>query len=1378
MNSDEIDLYKLNTEFCKLGLNYKRNLALPSIEYINCSKKTKSTDKIWESPNHYVYSNLSKGVYKDIISTYKKTYSTKYSKKINISSVLSNFRDLYKSDPVWTTEYETLVLNNLIKKFPEIAVDYHDIFEKYETASLLNELKADEKYKDEIINFNKNLYIVNYFRSNPESKGNEFFEPGVLIVDDFLNPPYIKVSKTFGKYRIFKLKEAADQNKQISEDEIYKEWDFLKKKVNIEDDKINDEYLREKEKEKIDIYEPYLIFYNEEIINNGQTWISQEVSPLEISKIIKSKWKTMDPARKKEYRKKYNELVMSDYEKNKYIDTVTLVVHDLKSKGDYTKTDYDRIFSLKNPFVESACIHEKINIHDTKLGIESVYTIFNQRYKNICILESIKKYIICMLDQSDKVMVHGILQDIKSKLVVYNFSDKLIGKDGYNSIGYMLMEITREYLRARIEDKDLLASDDKIYSLYLASLIFKYRVKRAMSIMEYKNVPLEDVAAQIYLFDIKHDSKENAIKNYKLKLLKEYDYIRLQLHFEGMQIKNAMLEYMYDKYFIKAFDRVKYHREKSIVNSYVMNKLLNNCDHDTQSTIEFFEAIKSKYGDVKNILNAMETPVILNLGDPLYMILKYLDDIKDEIYGKFRYSIVDFYNRNIDNPCFTGATEDVDYILRTGLTKIETQPPLPVDLKFIYYSINSNKNIVSVDLDRSYLDFLITVNIFNIFTKKEEELEKRRILSEIKDGNVVKNYNKTVRELYNEGLFPPLHIAKNIKTKYDVYDFKNISKLNIDSYKKYLKIHKNYTKNLNPDWNNWITPAIHFSSPLILDINNTENLYEINDESPFSFTFAGKTIKIDGFEFNSMYQYVYFNLLKKYPPYIESPSSKKLYLMMKNGNGFLAYPALKQKVDVFVDSEIIKTKEKLYQLSLVKKFEDKEMESILVQTGTLKIVYGSSDKIFGRKNSQGENIIGDIYETIRANLGITFLKSSRSGPVGSSETETTVLKSILLDNRLLKWVSDRISRFTTTIDILKNISVEKNYKKILKSIYTFCSFKKNINITDEINDILAEAENIQTGEEPSVEYTQLLYLKKTYMEMINNPDDIKSVDYLSKLFNTILSNVVSILDSFVKNKQIKEIPVLINELNEVGQYDFFSDSLSRQIYNYIMFNYKKGCDLTDIVKNFTYIVIDELNESSEEIDFDISIDFIKKKLDSYEIPTQHSIKPNNTSEFCILKLTYFIIQNSDLESVKLIIGFLPPDLYKKYIIGNSLVQISESIIQNIENKLDPSESIEKAASILLCEDISKDQMWLSFSHSSDELFTYPDFTQDSANLQIDKIDLSYTDFYFSGQDDKPIIKKYYQNCNLTSLVEFIYLITKDNFIHLNRILCFSKTSQL
>ena len=54
----------------------------------------------------------------------------------------------------------------------------------------------------------------------------------------------------------------------------------------------------------------------------------------------------------------------------------------------------------------------------------------------------------------------------------------------------------------------------------------------------------------------------------------------------------------------------------------------------------------------------------------------------------------------------------------------------------------------------------------------------------------------------------------------------------------------------------------------------------------------------------------------------------------------------------------------------------------------------------------------------------------------------------------------------------------------------------------------------------------------------------------------------------------------------------------------------------------------------------------------------------------------------------MIIGFLPDDLYKKYIIGNSLIQISESIIQNIENQIDPAEAIEKAASILLCKDIS------------------------------------------------------------------------------------------
>lgn len=1365
MNSDEIDIYKLNPEFCKLGLNYKRNLAIPSIEYINCSKKQKR-DQIWESPNHYVYSNLSKGSYRDIISTYKKTYITKYSRKINISTVISKLQTLYSSDPIWILPSNKFVLNYLIGKFPDIANDYSDVFdfENYNLMSnelsdeealdsLLNQLLTDEKYKLEIDNFNKNLYIVNYFKKTHIEA--EFFNPGVLIVDDYLNPANIKISKNYSKYRIFKLKQTGAK---MTEDEIYKEWNILKSTVNIDDEKIAEDpdiYLQEKEKEKREkiIHDPYLIFYNEEIIKNGDTWLRNENSNHDISKIIKKKWEGLDNTEKQKYRDKYKACVDDDNEKTRYIDAVTAEINKLKGEGKYTKSDYDSIYSLKNPFVESPYIEEKINIHDTKLGIESVYSIYNQRYKNICILEAIKKYIICILDQYDSQTINQIIQDIKlKKSIIYDFNDKLIGKDGYNSIGYMLMEIIREK-STEVEDPDLSALDDNIYSCYLASLILKYRVKSAISIMEYKGVSMKDISSQIDSFDIQKDTKENVVKNYRLKILKEYNYIRLQLHFGG----NAMLEYIYDKYFIKAFDRVKYHREKSIVDSYIMNKLLGNCDNDEQSTSAFFEDINSKYGDVRSILNAMVTPVILDLGNPACMILKHLDTVKDEIYDNFKYSILNFYNPNIDNPCFIGATEDVDYSLMPPGHKHENQPPLPVDLKFIYYSINSNKNIVSVDLDRTYLDFLITVNNFNIFTKKEEELEKRRILSEIKDRPLAANYNRTVRELYNEGLFPPTHLTKNIKTKYDKYD-NNINRSNIDKYKKYLRIHKNYTKSFNANWANWITPAINFSTPLILDTKN--DIYEIKPDSIFSFTFTGpRPIKIDGFEFNSMYQYVHFNLLKKYPPYIEIPSDKKLY----KDSSSMRYNESKTKVEDILASEIVKTKEKLYQLSLLKKFEDDDMKDMLLKTGTKKIVYGSNDPFFGWKKGKGMNIIGDLYETIRENLSVSFLSSPKG--------EDTILNSVLLNVRLFRWVSDRISRFVITIDILKNISVNLNYKEILKIIYTFCSFKKNINITNEINEILSESN--------SDAYRSLLKLKENYMNMINNPADIKTVEYLSKLFNKILTNVVSILDSFIKNKKIKDIDVLINSLNEVNDYNFFSNSLPSQLYNYIMSNHKKGQTLPDILKNFTYKISDPLNDSFEEIEFDISIPSIKEDLDKYKIPTQPHIKPNNSIELCILKLTYFIISKLDLESVELIIGFLPQDLYKKYIIGNSLIQISESIIQNIENQIDPAEAIEKAASILLCKDISSDESWLSFQRSSDELFKYtedPDL--DSVNIKIDKINLNYADFYFSGQDDKPIVKKYYDNCNLTSLVEFVYSITTENFILLNRILCFSRSSHI
>jgi hypothetical protein len=191
-----------------------------------------------------------------------------------------------------------------------------------------------------------------------------------------------------------------------------------------------------------------------------------------------------------------------------------------------------------------------------------------------------------------------------------------------------------------------------------------------------------------------------------------------------------------------------------------MNKLLKKCDSQTIASNIFFQDINEKYGDVSDILNKMDTPIIYTLADPVYSILAYLTHVKDEIYDKFKFSIIDLYNTDNENICFNGSGANIEYILRTTINKLENQPPIPSDIKVIYYSINSNKNIIQVDLDKSYIDFLISINSYNTYEplEKEKELEKIRIVSSLKNDILIRNYNKSIRELYSEGLFPPFHI--------------------------------------------------------------------------------------------------------------------------------------------------------------------------------------------------------------------------------------------------------------------------------------------------------------------------------------------------------------------------------------------------------------------------------------------------------------------------------------------------------------------------------------------------------------------------------------------------------------------------------------------
>ena len=1033
------------------------------------------------------------------------------------------------------------------------------------------------------------------------------------------------------------------------------------------------------------------------------------------------------------------------------------------------------------------------------ISIYEMYKIYKNMEKNKCMLKAIEKYMRCFIDQTNNIK--PMLDELSLKFLVYNNpNDKFLGVDiedmsGYNSLGYILMDILSS---KKLKNQYLMDYDtDRIYNVYLASLIFKHMIKNCDDILVYRNVDINVVASRINFYGIQYLPKQTVIEMYRDKSLENYNLIRLQIHFEDKKEYNSMIKYLYYMYYTRARIMAEESIRNKIIDIFLTNRIFDMCGStDDNFANDYFNSLNLKYGNIKNQIVNMNTQIILSTEDPVFICLKYIEKFKIKLKEKFHDSIIKLYEKNKNNECFYNKKTSTEYILRTHINRIENQEPLLAgeggfDINTIYF-IDSNKNIININLEETYIDFLIKVRGL----RGDKEIEKEIILSTLGNLEQKKNYNKNIRELYNEGLFPPFQMEinreGNLRHPYETYNNEFVKKMDIKKFKFFLR----------DGSNNWRTRSINSTAdrgaaalrvdrgaastkstdPLIIS-HDKEDIYVIDDNNPFSFTYIlPEGITLNKFKFNSMYQYVYFKMFKKLPPYaITIQSNVEIFsklLNPKNMKFFKSPRNMSVYFNSFFEAQTLQAKEVLFQKSITKKFDDEELMNILIGTGNKKIIYGSKDKYFGiGPDGKGENIIGDIYEVIRDKINGCFLE--KKGEV------LPLLNWVLADSRLNKWVSDRINRFATTINIIKNYTntvspLEKNYKDILKTIYWFCKFEKNKRLGDQIIQLEEKDKNI------------FKFLQQKFIGTINSSTDNKQVEYLFTVFTSIFINVLSTLEIFIRNKQITLVDILIEKLNGVVENDFFSGSLAPSLYNFLLLNLKKDNNITDVIKdNFKFITNDDFSEeesyipSFKEIDFDLSSTHLFKKFNSFNPgPSSKFIKAITPIEKQLLKLTYFILQNSDIEEIKSTIGYLPTELYKKYTIGFSLINISNKIKTEINNTIDNKIALELSASILICDEI-KNNKWNTYKTTGDELFSYKNYDPTEDGIMGSHRDIKFSDFYFSGQDDMPFISENYKNCNLTPLVEFIYnyiynidTTCKDKNIYFNRIISFLTSSDL
>ena len=572
-------------------------------------------------------------------------------------------------------------------------------------------------------------------------------------------------------------------------------------------------------------------------------------------------------------------------------------------------------------------------------------------------------------------------------------------------------------------------------------------------------------------------------------------------------------------------------------------------------------------------------------------------------------------------------------------------------------------------------------------------------------------------------MFPPVHDIVEFELYYDKYDNNFGSNEDMRKYNAYL--YKNKKKI------DWISPLMKDMPPLGID-------------DPV-------ILKIDMFnvDLQSIYSYIYRKILDKLPPWV---GEKNKDALDKSNFSNKSHRQIKEYFYTNYNQILNETKQKLFQLSLVKKFEDTEMKKLLIKTGTKPIKYTSADLLFGTGRGKGTNIIGRIYELIRNTTRTSYINLA-------GEKQVTIPVLVLQDDYIYDWVKLRIENFTMTINMVKN-EYDGDYLNIIKEIYSFCKFKKDKKLKREyeINKNRGRAEEIEKTRHKYVD------LYTAFLVLINQDCDAEITEAeATRLFEHFLLNSFEILDVYVKNLDIKEVTDLKHQLHLVEIHDFFEYSLNKQLYNYIMNMYKKGDDLDTILNTFLYID----KKDGTEIKFNAE----KKKDYDKKFKTPKSeffirVKKNIEAKICVC--VYFIIENCQVNSIKQTIGFLENEIYKKYIIASAVVEIANIINTKLNNTIELEKRLLMAGEILI-----KDKIFLE-DDVGDELFSYEN-TDFLSEYVLDNINLPYADFYFGA--DIPIFPEIYKDKKLTDIVNVIYNSVLDKKININRIICFAKNSE-
>lgn len=563
------------------------------------------------------------------------------------------------------------------------------------------------------------------------------------------------------------------------------------------------------------------------------------------------------------------------------------------------------------------------------------------------------------------------------------------------------------------------------------------------------NVRYPTINKYIYSNMLKYDVHKRDIIDTKNKDIKER-YNKL--------LENEVLDS-----FRKALENainIKISNNKSLINTLI--------DTKNSQILYITDDLWLGTGNENNGLNLMgnylmqkRRELILNLEKE--KIFENKKSIDDKIYQCYIADIL--LNKAIDN-------EDDDLSKYMGLSTSEIinlfggfeslKKVVPDKYTFLQlYEKNQIKDYVINSVDNN--DILVnTIRKNKLKQLHDSQILKREytVLDKYAEYTLEKEFPELTKDKYKQAIHEQYNTIK-INTKrqiakqlYDLYQKGMLSQrlsLEIDkalliikvpteaeinkaeSYKFYLEKIKHINSNIT-DY-----PETRKEILIFDDVNQNEDKYK-----PFCFTYHSSFINIDSYIYPTISHYVYTILIKNLDGYD----------MKKANNLFISNPSYefnnlhKYKDPEYLGNEYLKIKneiitrkmKELATIALDKKFENRNMQDVLLTTSNDNIIWNDFNNILGGK----ENFIGNYLMKLRVKI-----KEQRKNETFHLITEKEITDLLQKDIILNAWIRMRITDSCKTIIHMKNyinIKYEKDIilnndfvEKVLDIIYQPCS---------------------------------------------------------------------------------------------------------------------------------------------------------------------------------------------------------------------------------------------------------------------------------------------------------------------------------------------------